>query len=412
MSKYPIYTVEELINENIIEPPMDGNHGKTHPKVSDYVKEGIPFIMANDLSNGEVNFSSCAYISKELASTLKKGFSKCGDVLLTHKGTIGRTAIVDNTHCEIVLTPQVTYYRVKHKLNNYFLKYYFDSPIFQAILNSVAGAGSTRPYIGITAQRKLPIIYPPIEVQNKIVSILRPLDLKIKSNNSRINILFSILFELYNNWFSDFSYSNATKELDNGIPKDWIKSNVFNNIIEVKEKNKENNDYPVLSVVKEGEFKLSDDIFTKQVYSKDTTNYKIVRRNQVAYNPARANIGSIAMLTDFNVGLVSPIYVVFELKETITPTFFYYYMKQPIFLENIKHHAIGTTRQNFPFEAFKFFDIIVPPMDLQLRFEEIAKPIEQKIAKLKEENAVLAEIRDTLLPKLISGELPVEVGET
>ena len=167
----------------------------------------------------------------------------------------------------------------------------------------------------------------------------------------------------------------------------------------------------MLSVVKEGEFKLSDDVFTKQVYSKKTTNYKIVKRNQVAYNPARANIGSIAMLTDFDAGLVSPIYVVFEMKETITPTFFYYYMKQPMFLENIKHHAIGTTRQNFPFEAFKFFDIIVPPMDLQLRFEEIAKPIEQKIAKLKEENAVLAEIRDTLLPKLISGELPVEVGE-
>jgi type I restriction enzyme S subunit len=82
-----------------------------------------------------------------------------------------------------------------------------------------------------------------------------------------------------------------------------------------------------------------------------------------------------------------------------------------MFLKNIKHHAIGTTRQNFPFEAFKMFNMVVPPMELQLRFEEIAKPIEQKIAKLKEENAVLAEIRDTLLPKLISGELPVEVGE-
>ena len=45
------------------------------------------------------------------------------------------------------------------------------------------------------------------------------------------------------------------------------------------------------------------------------------------------------------------------------------------------------------------------------KFEKIAKPIEQKIAKLKEENEVLAEIRDTLLPKLMSGELPVEVGE-
>ena len=50
-------------------------------------------------------------------------------------------------------------------------------------------------------------------------------------------------------------------------------------------------------------------------------------------------------------------------------------------------------------------------MELQLRFEEIARPIEWKIANLKEENEVLAEIRDTLLPKLMSGELPVEVGE-
>ena len=84
---------------------------------------------------------------------------------------------------------------------------------------------------------------------------------------------------------------------------------------------------------------------------------------------------------------------------------------QPIFQEMIKHHAIGTTRQNFPFEAFKMFPLVVPPMELQLKFEEIAKPIEQKIAKLKEENEVLAEIRDTLLPKLMSGELPAEVGE-
>ena len=138
---------------------------------------------------------------------------------------------------------------------------------------------------------------------------------------------------------------------------------------------------------------------------------KIVKKNQVAYNPARANIGSIAMLKDHNAGLVSPIYVVFEMKETITPTYFYYYMKQPMFLEGIKHHAIGTTRQNFPFEAFKMFPMVVPPMDLQLEFEKIAKPIEEKIAKLKEENEVLAEIRDTLLPKLMNGEISLEEGE-
>ena len=191
----------------------------------------------------------------------------------------------------------------------------------------------------------------------------------------------------------------------------WIYSNVFDQIKEIKIKNKYENNYPVLSVVKEGEFKASEDIFTKQVHSKSTKNYKIVHRNQVVYNPARANIGSIAMLKEYDVGLVSPIYTVFEMKDTITPTFFYYYMKQPLFLKMIKHHAIGTTRQNFPFEAFKMFPMVVPPMELQLKFEEIAKPIERKITKLKEENETLAEIRDTLIPKLMSGELPVEVGE-
>jgi type I restriction enzyme S subunit len=250
-----------------------------------------------------------------------------------------------------------------------------------------------------------------IDLQKAIAHKLKILDQKIDSNQRGLIYLEELIKILYKSWFNDFQFPGGTCELMQEVPKEWKISNVYDNVIEIREKNLNNNDFPVLSVVKEGKFRLSEDVFTKQVYSKSTVNYKIVRRNQVAYNPARANIGSIAMLTDFDVGLVSPIYVVFELKETITPTFFYYYMKQPMFLKNIKHHAIGTTRQNFPFEAFKMFNMVVPPMELQLRFEEIAKPIEQKIAKLKEENAVLAEIRDTLLPKLISGELPVEVGE-
>ena len=232
------------------------------------------------------------------------------------------------------------------------------------------------------------------EEQDRIAEKLCVYEKKIKNNLVNIALLVNVVNEIYKETFIQKS------KLADG---QYAESTVFENIIE--------KDYPVLSVVKEGEFKASEDVFTKQVYSKSTKNYKIVRCNQVAYNPARANIGSIAMLKEYDVGLVSPIYTVFEMKDTITPTFFYYYMKQPIFQEMIKHHAIGTTRQNFPFEAFKMFPMVVPPMELQLKFEEIAKPIEQKIAKLKEENEVLAEIRDTLLPKLMNRELPVEVGE-
>ena len=262
--------------------------------------------------------------------------------------------------------------------------------------------GSAQPKLNQNNMNLIPFPDFSREDQDRIAEKLSVYEKKIKNNLVNIALLVNIANEIYKETFIQKS------KLADG---QYAESTVFENIIELKKKNKDEKDYPVLSVVKEGEFKASEDVFTKQVYSKSTKNYKIVRRNQVAYNPARANIGSIAMLKEYDVGLVSPIYTVFEMKDTITPTFFYYYMKQPIFHEMIKHHAIGTTRQNFPFEAFKMFPMVIPPMELQLKFEEIVKPIEQKIEKLKEENEVLAEIRDTLLPKLMSGELSVEAGE-
>lgn len=104
-------TVEQLFRGGLIEKPLDGNHGNIHPKSGDFVSSGIPFVMANNLKGGNVDLESCAFIRKEQADSLQKGFSKQGDVLLTHKATIGHTAVVGAIPFEyIMLTPQVTYY--------------------------------------------------------------------------------------------------------------------------------------------------------------------------------------------------------------------------------------------------------------------------------------------------------------
>lgn len=176
------YNVQDLIDMGMLDEPVDGNHGNIHPKASDYVELGVPFIMANNLIDGVVDLESCAFISEEQAKTLRKGFAKPGDVLLTHKATIGRTAIVPDKYKTIILTPQVTYYRVKNGIDNRYLKYYFDSPDFQTTLNNWAGSGSTRAYLGITAQHKLPIVLPPLSVQKKIANLLEVLDKKIRIN--------------------------------------------------------------------------------------------------------------------------------------------------------------------------------------------------------------------------------------
>lgn len=370
------------------------------------VDHGIPMIRVNNFDHGRIELSNIIQVSPEIEEKYSRTRLQGNEILLTLVGSVGQTALVDENMKNYNVARAVAVIPIKSGINRNWVKYYLDSNVpqqyFKEELNTTVQAT-----LNLKSVKKTQIWIPDDKYIEKAVATLSSIDRKIYINNRSKETLENLISVIYYKTLGIYSFSNDNKK----VLDSWFESNVLDNITEVREKNKDEKNYPVLSVVKEGEFKASEDVFTKQVYSKSTKNYKIVRRNQVAYNPARANIGSIAMLKEYDVGLVSPIYTVFEMKNTITPTFFYYYMKQPIFQEMIKHHAIGTTRQNFPFEAFKMFPMVVPPMELQLKFEEIAKPIEQKIAKLKEENEVLAEIRDTLLPKLMSGEMPVEVGE-
>jgi type I restriction enzyme S subunit len=172
-------SIDALVEDGLLEAPRDGNHGNIHPKSSDYVSKGIPFVMASDIRNGEVNYEQCVFIRKEQADSLQKGFALEGDVLLTHKGTVGAVAVVGKIgYPYIMLTPQVTYYRVRDKgrLLNRFLAQTFTSDVFQAPL-LVAAGGGTRSYIGITEQAKLFISIPvDIGEQNKVADCLTSLD--------------------------------------------------------------------------------------------------------------------------------------------------------------------------------------------------------------------------------------------
>lgn len=175
---WDVVTVKQLVEEEALEKPLDGNHGNIHPKSSDYVDYGIPFVMANNFANGEVSLESCKFITKERADKLQKGFSVTGDVLLTHKGTVGSTAIVGALSTDyIMLTPQVTYYRVKdpNRLSNFYLRQYFDSSRFQSLFASLAGGG-TRAYLGIVKQLELPIVRPPLPEQRAIATVLSDVD--------------------------------------------------------------------------------------------------------------------------------------------------------------------------------------------------------------------------------------------
>ena len=193
--------VQEAIESGYIEKPLDGNHGNKHPKSSEYVEEGIPFVMANDLVNGRVDFKKCAKLTKERADQLDKGFAHDGDVLITHKGTIGRTAILHTDLDYVMLTPQVTYYRPLKGILAEYLKGYFDSEYFQHKMKQLAEAGgSTRAYVGITNQTQLSLLIPDLDRQKEFVEFIKQVDkskVVIQKSLDEAQLLFDSLMQLY-----------------------------------------------------------------------------------------------------------------------------------------------------------------------------------------------------------------------
>ena len=162
-------SVGDLLNDGQILAIQDGNHGEIHPKSRDFSDKGIPFVTANMLSTGKLVTDGANHLGHEWINRLRIGFSKPGDVLLTHKGSIGFSTIVGDDNPNLILSPQVTYYRLNldHVLPEY-LQAYFCSSYFQNMLQRFSKQ-STRDYIGITRQKNLKVSIPPLAHSQRIL---------------------------------------------------------------------------------------------------------------------------------------------------------------------------------------------------------------------------------------------------
>ena len=391
------YTVQELIDLDMLEKPLDGNHGSIHPKTSDYVPAGVPFIMANNLIGGSVDLKNCAFITEKQAATLRKGFAKPGDVLITHKATIGRTAIVPNTYETIILTPQVTYYRVKKGIDNRFLKYYFDSPDFQATLNNWAGAGSTRAYLGITAQHKLPVVLPPLDEQKKIANLLGGIDEKIENNDEINKNLQDQMEALHRSWFIDYAPFGGTK------PSNWIKSDI----------------YSIANIIYGAPF--ASKLFNTEGLGKPIIRIRDLKEQTfVTYTTEIHPKGHLIQPGDIVVGMdgefrpyiwgnseawLNQRVYIFESKLPSDKAFMLYTIK-PL-LNVIEQTQVATTVIHIGKKDYDTFEIVLPDRRTLDQFGEITIPMLERIVNNSIENKKLAKLRDALLPQLMSGEIDV-----
>lgn len=233
----------------------------------------------------------------------------------------------------------------------------------------------------------------PIGIQIKIADILSALDPQISNNKAINNHLEQIAQAIFKSWFVD-NASNNWKSVKLGTVIQEIRTQVKNQYL------------PVLSAVRTGNLVLSEEFFTKQVYSKDIGSYIVVEPNDFAYNPARVNIGSIGINTFGFAGCVSPVYIVFR-SEPEYHNFFRFFLKLPNFQEELRIRASGSVRQSLSYDNFALIPISYPPIDFVRKFNCYYTDIQTTLGQLKLETACLAAIRDTLLPRLMSAKLSV-----
>ena len=277
-------------------------------------------------------------------------------------------------------------------------------------LNFISKTSTAVPIVNKSTFSNYKVRIPQIGVQKAIGNILSSLDDKIELNRKINSNLEEQAKALFKSWFIDFEPFKGGKFVDSElgkIPEGWEVTTIGDVTENIKEKVGNRNDIKVLSPITSGQLVLSEDYFSKQVFSNSIAKYIVVKHNDFAYNPARINIGSIGMSEfDFD-GCVSPVYVVFRCQKGYE-YFFDLYRRTIFFTEEVKKRAIGGVRQTLSYKDLSFIQLVYPPKKVIDAFNSIYISLIHTIHSNNASNKKLEAIRDSLLPKLMSGEIEVK----
>lgn len=368
-----------------------GNYGIGAAAV-DYKSNLYKYLRITDINeDGTINENELKSVEDINA---KDYLLKENDICFARTGnSTGKSFFYDGTIKDLVYAGFLIKFSLdEKKVNPKYIKYYTLSNKYKNWVKEIQ-TGSTRGNINAKMYGDLEIELPERTYQDKVVKILETITNKIVLNRHTNNNLYAIGKALYQEYFENEKYTRnyETKQLSD------VTTNNRNKIDQSKE-------YKVLSAINTGNLVLSDDYFDKQVYSKDIGKYLNVNKYDFAYNPARINIGSIGLNTfNFNC-CVSPVYVTFSVDKDYID-FFDFYFKSKKFNAEVTLRASGSVRQALNYNDLGMIEIPYPTKEMIDKFNNSYKTLKERININKIKIRNLEQLRDTLLPKLMNGEI-------
>ena len=197
---YLVKSLQELIDMGYITYHLDGNHGGDYPRSEEFVDSGVPYIGANSIVNGKIDFSMAKFLTAERAGKLRKGIAQNDDVLFAHNATVGPTVVLKTTEPKVILSTSLTAYRCnKSRLMPNYLKVYMQSDGF---VRQYSGEmkQTTRNQVPITAQKKYLFLVPPVVEQEQFAAFVEQTDkskLAVQKSLDKLETLKKALMQKY-----------------------------------------------------------------------------------------------------------------------------------------------------------------------------------------------------------------------
>ena len=331
-----------------------------------YTTSGHCFVRSQNVGMGHLILNDIAYIDESTHQKQKSTELRTNDVLLNITGaSIGRTALATEEINGGNVNQHVCIIRTNSNVEPSYICDYIQTSKIQKYIQSLQTGGS-REGLNFEQIRSFPIYIPMVEEQVKISKLLSLINERIAIQSKLIEDLKKLKSAII-----EIEYTPSTKTT----------SPIGDVIEQISKRNKNNAIQNVLSVSnRQGFIKQSEQFENRNVASEDTSNYKIVEQNDFAFNPARINVGSIARLTTFERGIVSPMYICFRTKDILFPEYLDYYFESKQFFTEIQKRLEGSVRQCLSFDGLCNIPLCVPAIEMQ---QQIGKRLSALVQEIK-----------------------------
>lgn len=380
---------------------------------SHYTENGILFLRSTNIEPFNIKMDDVRYISPEFNETIKKSQLNPDDVVIVRTGKPGACTVIPQKTEPWNCSDLVIIHPNKEKINPHFLASYIN--LASGVINAHL-VGAVQQHFNVGAAKKMKIPLPPIHIQNRIASIIQGLNDKIELNNKINENLERQAQILFKEWFIDspdvplWQEGTFSDLIEKTISGDWGKDSPSGNNTEMVYCIR-GTDIPEIRAGNKGKMPTRY-ILPKNYAAKQLVDGDIIVEisgGSPTQSTGRAAIISTALLNRFGKGMVCTNFCKALKPKAGYSMYLYHYWQHLYDMSVFFSYENGTTGiKNLDLNGFiETEPIHIAPAELVDKFDIFCQTVFSKVYSNGLENEHLAELRDVLLPKLMSGEIQI-----